>query len=274
MSTTTSRAAARAQQPREDPLAGWLSRARELWPYAACLLALFLAWPSGWAGLAPWWHLPLAIRDGAGLLTGAIASALVVGALVREPWPRFGIAAGVGGLSWLAMSPPAQPQHGRPVLATLLLAGLLVGLGLGALARRGVLGVSTALAVLAGVSPSSWPHTPVLAVAVALPFWLATRQRVAPTLLAVVRAVLAFLVARVLATAFAAGWAAGTKSGLAPVPDLAHRVGSATWNTMWHKGFDIGQTAMTTHTSWVWGGVVLAVWLVVARVVTRRGPRR
>ncbi|GEM_PF-3650325 len=206
-------------------------------------------------------------------MLGAVASGLVVAALVREPWPRVGIVAGIAGLSWVATDPPVRAQHGRLVLAVLLVGGLLIGLALGARARRGVLGVSSALAILAGVSPSSWPHVPLLAVAVALPFWLATRDRVAPTLWAVVRAVLAYVVARVVAAAFTAGWVSGTKAGLEPAQDLAQRVATATWDTVRHKGFDTAQTALTTHTSWIWCGIVLAVWLVVARV-TRRVPRR
>ena len=254
----------------DAPNATWAAEyVRTAWPYAACLLAGLLAWPAGWAGRSARWHLPLNTHAGAHLLLGALACGIVVALIVREPWLRVGVAAGVAALSWALTGPPAPTADGRLLPAALLGSGLVLGLAVGGRVESGIHGVSTALAVLAGVSPSSWPHAPVLAVAMALPFWLATRDRVAPTLWAVARTLLVFVVARVLAASFTKGWAAGTGAGSTPGREMTRRVGAATWDTLRLGGLDLGRAALTTHTSWVWGGAVLALWIVAARFTTR-----
>ncbi len=168
-----------------------------------------LWWPVGFWGLTPWLHLPLDALEGDVLLLGATAAAASVSlarALALAPLRRScSSSAGSGGCS----RPPPSTRYPRRAR------------GAGGPARRwrpssascsapaGTRARSraaTVLAVVAGLSPATWPHGLPLAVALALPFAVATWQRVAPTLLSVARILLTWLVFALLARSLSYGW--------------------------------------------------------------------
>ena len=180
---------------------------RDVWPQVALLLAALLWWPVGFAGVTSWLHLPLSVFDGDVLFLGAAAAAASVSLLVRSPWPRLAIVIVFSGLGWLLDAPARDDYpHERAVLAALLGAAALLGILLGARGSKGPIAAGAVVAVVAGLTPATWPTEAAVAVALALPFAVATWHRVAPTIFAVLRLALTWLLFALLARALAYGW--------------------------------------------------------------------
>lgn len=256
----------------------WWAHGRRLWPVAAMVLAVLLWWPTGFGGRAPWMHLPFSsgsggagYRTGDAVFLGALVAAALVSALVASAWPKFGIAAGLTAVAWVLSEGDVTFAPGeRPVLAGLAGLGMLLGLAVGARASRGVVAAASFIALVAGLSPGTWTRGPLLAVAVALPFWAATSDRVAPTILAVVRVVLTWLVAVIVSVGLQAGFSKVPAGGLAKPADAARTVGGGFVDTVRERGLEVAQAAARTYTSWIWLAVVLAVAFVVAAQVLKR----
>lgn len=262
-----------------SPTRAWKTLGMRAWPVAAMVLAALLWWPTGFGGRAPWMHLPFSLSsDGTGYRTGdavflgALVAAALVSALVASPWPKFGIAAGLTAIAWvLSEGDVAFVAGERPVLAALAGIGMLLGLAVGARASRGVVAAASFIALVAGLSPAMWTRGPLLAVAVALPFWAATSDRVAPTILAVVRVVLTWLVAVVVSVGLQMGFSRVPVGGLAKPADAARTVGQGFVDTVRDRGLEVAEAAARTYTSWIWLAVVLAiVFVVLAQLLTRR----
>jgi hypothetical protein len=104
-----------------------------------------------------------------------------------------------------------------------------------------------------------------------MPFWVATSDRVAPTVLAVVRVVLTWLVAVVVSLSLWAGFGALKVGALADPAEAAPVVGRAFVDNVRDNGLEIVRTAPQIYTSWIWLAVVLAiVFVVVATALKRR----
>lgn len=252
--------------------------ARRVWPFAAMALALVLWWPTGFHGRADWMHLPLV--QGAGgvapvsageLFLGVLVASAVVSALVSSPWPRFVIAAGLTAVAWTLTDGDLVFAAGeRVVLAALAAVGMLLGLAIGARGLRGAVSVAAFLALVAGLSPATWSRGPLLAVAVALPFWVATADRVAPTILAVARVVVTWLVAVVVSVGLYAGFGALRVGALADPATAAPVVGRAFVDHVREQGLETVRTAPQIYTGWIWVAVALAVAFVLAATLLKR----
>lgn len=250
--------------------------ARRFWPETALLLGVVLWWPVGFWGLESWLRLPLHALQGDVLILGATAAAAAVALLVRAPWPRLGIVVVFSGLGWLLSAPsrdtvPAERQS----LAIMLAVAALVGIALGTRGHRSLLGTAGVLAIVAGLSPATWPHGLPLAVALALPFAVATWARVAPTVLSVARILVTWLVFALLAASLRHGWAAlrpylhvGFKS------DDLSLVLQASWHYLSSQWWAFSQHAIGQQVGWFWGAAVVAVLIVAARVLTSGSRRR
>lgn len=256
----------------------WKALARRVWPLAAMILAAVLWWPVGFTGRADWMHLPfmqavggVAPIGGAELFFGALVAAAAVSALVSSAWPKFGIAAGLTAIAWvLSEGDVTFAANERPVLAALIGLGMLLGLGVGARAPRGPIAVASFLALVSGLSPASYSRGLILAVAVALPFWAATADRVAPTILAVVRVVVTWLAAVLVFTGLSVGFSKLKVGALAHPADAAPVVGRGFVDFLKDHGVETVKAAPQTYTSWFWVAVVLAIAFVVAANVVRR----
>lgn len=245
-------------------------------PLVAVVAAALLWWPTGFWGLDAWLHVPLRAIDGDVVVLSATASAAVVAALVAAPWPRLAVVAGCSALAWW-MSAPAvdSAPDEREVLVLLLLAAAVVGLLVGRRAGRGPVAVAGVLAVVAALTQATWPTGAALAVALALPFAVATWDRVAPTLWAVAGVLLLWLAVSLGALALRHGW-----DILHPRMDVGSKRGElrlvveAAWGflrTQWqHAATDL----LTGHVGWFWVAAALAVVLVVGRVVLAPVRRR
>ena len=234
-----------------------------------------LWWPAGFLGQQSWLHLPLVVFDGDVLFLGATAAAASVSLLVRSPWPRFAIIVAFSALGWLLDGPTtdAYPNE-RVVLAVLLGGGALLGVVLGARGARGALAAATVLAVVAGLSPTTWPRGLALALALALPFAVATWQRVAPTVLSLVRLVLTWLVFALGARALAYGWdLVRPGSGGVPVGQQARTVADASWDFARTQWWSHSEALLTSSTRWFVIAAVLALAILVLRA-GRSGLRR
>ena len=243
---------------------------RAVWPQVALLLAALLWWPVGFAGVTSWLHLPLSVFDGDVLFLGAAAAAASVSLLVRSPWPRLAIVLVFSGLGWLLDAPATDDYpHERAVLAALLGAAALLGILLGARGSKGPVAAGSVVAVVAGLTPATWPTEAAVAVALALPFAVATWHRVAPTILAVVRLAVTWLLFALLARALAYGWdVVRPGAGGLSLRDQARRVAEPAW--------DFARTQW-----WTWSEIRLrgAGALALAdcrggRGASRRGPGR
>ena len=282
MSETTSRRATRTGASNTTDASGSKAPAwgvlRRAWPWVAVAVALLLWWPAGYAGRADWMHLPLMQMEGgvapvAGgeLFLGSLVAAAVVSALVTSPWPRFGVAAGLTAVAWVVSDGDVVFASGeRVVLAALLALGMLVGLGVGARALKGAVSAGAFLALLSGLSPATWSRGLLLAVAVALPFWVATSDRVAPTILAVVRVVVTWLVAVVVSTSLWVGFGALRVGQLADPKSAAQVVWRGFVDNVRERGLETVKAAPQVYTGWVWVAVALAVVLVVSAAALRR----
>jgi hypothetical protein len=226
-----------------------------------------LWWPVGFLGREPWLHLPLDVFDGDVLFLGATAAAASVSLVVRSPWPRLAIVLVLSGLGWAIGGPSTDTYaHERFVLAALLAGGAVVGILLGARGAKGALAAATVLAVVAGLSPTTWPRGLALALALALPFAAATWQRVAPTLLSLVRLVLTWLVFALLAKAMSYGWdLVRPGGGGASLGRQARTVAEASWDFVRTQWWSYSEALLTSSSRWYVIAAVLAVVVVLAR---------
>ncbi|WP_406829390.1 hypothetical protein ABEG17_10335 [Pedococcus sp. KACC 23699] len=238
-----------------------------LWAPASVLVGAVLWWPVGFLGLESWLHLPLDVFKGDVLFLGATAAAASVSLVVRSPWPRLAIVLVFSALGWVLDGPTADGYpHERMVLVALLGGGALLGIVLGARGAKGVLAAATVLAVVAGVSPTTWPRGLALALALALPFVVATWQRVAPTLLSLVRLVVTWLLFALLAKSLSYGWdTVRPGKGGVPVGQQARTVAHTAWDFARTQWWTHSQALLTSSTRWFVIAAVLAVVVVVVR---------
>jgi hypothetical protein len=239
------------------------------------LLGVLSWWPAGFWGIEPWLQLPLHVTQGDLLLFGAIAGAAAVSLFVRAPWPRFGVVLGFSVMGWLLSAPskdsvPAE----RQTLVILLAVAALLGILLGARGHRSLLAAATVLALVAGLSPATWPHGLPLAVALALPFGVASWQKVAPTLVSIARILVIWLVFGLLAAAVSHAWrvvhfgsGAGTRQ---------HQLGQLiqpSWAFAKSQWWSLSQQSLSHQVGWFWVAAVLALLVVATRVITSGGRR-
>jgi hypothetical protein len=242
----------------------------------AVVVAALLWWPTGFWGLDTWLHVPLRAIDGDVVLLSATASAAVVGALVAAPWPRLAVVVGCSALAWWLSAPAVDsaPDE-REVLVLLLLIAAVVGLLVGRRAARGPVALAGVLAVVAALTQATWPTGAALAVALALPFAVATWDRVAPTLWAVAGVLLVWLVTSLGALALRHGW-----DVLHPKMNVGSKRGElrlvleAAWTWLRNQWQHAATDLLAGHVGWFWVAGALAVVLVVARVVLRPLRRR
>lgn len=242
---------------------------RRVWPEVALLLAAVLWWPVGFWGVTPWFHLPLEALEGDVLLLGATAAAASVSLLVRSPWPRFVIVLVLSGLGWLLSAPAVDsyPDE-REVLVLLLAVAAFAGIVLGVRGHTGPLGAATVLAVVAGLSPATWPHGLLLAVALALPFGVATVQRVAPTLLSIARILLTWLVFALLARSLSHGWdVLHPGLGAGSLRAEGRLVAEASWDFLRTHWWDYSQSLVRSTSGWLLVALVLAVLIAATRAL-------
>ncbi len=249
---------------------------RQVLPEVALLAGALLWWPVGFWGVTSWLHLPLAALDGDVLLLGATAAAASVSLVVRSPWPRFVIVLAFSGLGWLLSAPAVDTYPDEhEVLAMLLAVGGFAGIVLGTRGHKGPLGAATVLAVVAGLSPATWPDGLPLAVALALPFVVATWQRVAPTLLSVARILVTWLVFALLGRSLSQGWdilhphlqAGSKRAELRLVTDASWEFLRTQW---WHQT----EILLRATAGWFWVALVLAVLVAASRALTTGRNRR
>lgn len=266
----------RSAEPAISPGRRWRQAARRFVPEVALVAAALLWWPVGFWGLQPWLHLPIHAQTGDVLLLGGIAAAAAVALLVRAPWLRFAVVVLFSGLGWLLSAPArdSAPDE-RQSLAILLAVAGIAGTVIGARGQRGVLGAATVLAVVAGLSPATWPHGAPLAVALALPFAVASWQRVAPTMLSIARVLLTWLLFAVLADALRHGWLvlhphmhAGSRRNEVSL------VVQAAWSFLRSQWLTTAQQLLSATVGWFWVAAGLAVLVAGARAVTSGARRR
>jgi hypothetical protein len=121
---------------------------------------------------------------------------------------------------------------------------------------------------VAGLSPATWPHGLPLAVAMALPFVVATWQRVAPTLLSVARILVTWLVFSLLATSISHGWdvlrpqvqTGSKREELRLVTESARDFLSAQWWTFTEE-------LLKTTSGWYWVALGLALLIAAVRAL-------
>lgn len=242
---------------------GWRGPAPRAWRVGAPLLALALWWPAGFSGLDDWSFLPLRARDGDLVLLGATAAAVAVAALVRSAGLRFLVVAAMSGLGWFLGAPSVDGVPGeRLVLAVLLTVGGMLGLMLGARGSRGAAPLAVVLALVAGLTPATWPDGPVLAVALALPFAVAPPRQLGAALGRSVGVLVVWLAAEVVSSALGAGWDA-LQGGLDPhrLADGLATVGRGAWGFLEAKGTAAVTALLGDNTPWLVVGLVAAVLL-------------
>lgn len=162
----------------------------------------------------------------ASLLLGSFVAAALVAALVSTPGLRLAIAVALTAAAWMLTETDVVFARGeRGVLAGLVGLGMLLGLVVGSQAMRGMLPAATLFAVLAGLTPATWPRGLLLAVALALPFWVATSERAAETAIALARVVAVWLVSVVFSMSLWAGFASLEVGALADPKAAALDIG-------------------------------------------------
>jgi hypothetical protein len=239
------------------------------------VLAALAWWPVGFSGTASWLHVPLRLVAADTVFVGSLAAAAGVCALTRAPWPRFLIVAGMSALGWVLTGPATPEDYELMLLLAALAGGGLVGMLVGARVHRGVMPAATSLAVVAALTPLGWLRGPLLAAALALPFLLATRDRVAPTVLGVLRALLAWLAASLLALAMRYGWdTVRPGMGLREPGPIAEEVRSRSWDllrTSWRQAVE---SSLSGASQWFWVAGALALLIVIAQAATAKVRRR
>ena len=254
----TTTAPAPVVQPR-----GWRGRAPRAWRVGAPLLALLVWWPAGFSGLDNWFFLPRGARDGPLVLLGGPAAGAAVAALVRSAGLRFLVVAAMSGLGWFLGAPSVDGVPGeRMVLAVLLTVGGLLGLMLGTRGSRGAAPLAVVLALVAGLTPATWPDGPVLAVALALPFAAPPPRQLGAALGRSVGVLVVWLAAEVISSALGAGWDA-LQGGLDPhrLGDGLATVGRGAWGFVEAEGGDAVTGLLGDNTTWLVVGLVAALVL-------------
>ncbi len=269
--TGASTASDSAPKPAPDETPTLLSLARRGWPPLAIFLAAVLWWPTGFWGRDDWLRLPISVPTADVLVLGSLAAAAVAGLLVRSPWPRFAIVAGFPVLAWLTSSPEVNDGRGRAIVITAFVVGAIVGTWLGDRGARGTAATAGTLAVVAGLTPATWPHGALAAVALALPFTVASWQRVAPTVLGLLRVAVTYLVSGLLAAAVDQGWnAIPAASGGPSLRDQVRAFFTRGWDHLQAHAGDVTTDLLGDVASWLWLTAVVAVVIVVVRVVRSR----
>jgi len=261
---------------RPSPAARLRATAARGWPSLAGLLGAVLWWPAGFWGVEDWWRLPLRGLDADVLALGATAAAASVSLVVRSPWPRFAIVVVFSGIGWLLSAPgsDAYPDE-RQSLALVLVLAACAGVVLGARGHAGAVGAAGVLALVAGLSPATWPHGIPLAVALALPFTVASWHRVAPTLVRVAGVLLTWLVAALLAKALNRGW-----DVMHPQMNVGSRrgevrlVAEAAWDFVRREWWTSTETMLHAYAAWFWVAAALALLVAATRAVTSGVRRR
>ena len=242
---------------------------RRLWPGVAVALAALLWWPVGFWGVDEWLHAPLRALEGDVVVLSATASAAVVAMLVRAPWPRLAVIAGCSAVAWLLSAPAADTAPDEREVLLLLLGGAAVaGVLVGRRGSAGPLQCATVLAVVAGLTQATWPTGAALAVALALPFAVASWERAAPTLVSVLRLLVTWLVVSISAMALRHGWdvlhpgmQAGSKR------NELRLVAEAAWDFLRTQWRTAAEGLLAAHAPWFWGAAALALLVVGVRVV-------
>jgi hypothetical protein len=240
------------------------------------LLAAALWWPVGFWGLDSWLHLPLRALDGDLVLLGATAAAASVSLLVRSPWPRFAVVVLFSVIGWVLSAPTVDdfPDE-RETLVILLVGAAVAGIVLGARGSKGPLGAATVLAVVAGLSPATWPHGLPVAVALALPFVVASWQKVAPTVLSLVRILLTWLVFALGARALREGWNVLHPQMQAGSKRAELRLGADGWWGYGRRHWWVYPSELVAHTAgWLLVAAILALLVAATRAVTSGVRRR
>lgn len=250
-------------------------RSRHVLAVVVTAVAALLWWPAGFWGLDDWPGAPLRALDGDVVALSATAAAVVVAALVRDPWPRLAVVAGCSALAWWTSAPAVDtaPDE-RQVLLLLLLASGVLGVLVGRHAQRGPVACAAVLVVVAALTQATWPTGAALAVALALPFAVATWQRVAPTLWSVAGLLGLWLASSMAALALRSGWdvlhpgmSAGSKRA------ELRLVLETSWDFLRTEWRDTAAGLLGSYVGWFWVAAALAALVVAARVVgvPRRG---
>lgn len=276
MTTTTQASATSSPDGPESRSRRGAARLRGLWAPLSFVLGALLWWPVGFLGLESWLHLPLDVFKGDVLFLGATAAAASVSLVVRSPWPRFAIVLVFSALGWALDGPHTDTYpHERLVLVVLLGGGALLGILLGARGAKGALAAATVLAVVAGLSPTTWPRGLALSLALALPFAVATWQRVAPTVLSLLRIVLTWLLFAVLGKGLSYGWeTVRPGTGGVPVKEEARTVADTAWLFVRTQWWHHSQALLASSTSWYVLAAVVAGLIVLVRVARGALARR
>jgi hypothetical protein len=242
---------------------------RRMWPGVAVALAALLWWPVGFWGVDKWLHAPLRALEGDVVVLSATASAAVVAMLVRAPWPRLAVIAGCSAVAWVLSAPAADTAPDEREVLLLLLGGAAVaGALVGRRGSAGPLQCATVLAIVAGLTQATWPTGAALAVALALPFAVASWERAAPTLLSVMRLLATWLLVSISAMALRHGWdvlhpgmQAGSKR------NELRLVAEAAWDFLRTQWRTAAEALLAAHVPWFWGAAALALLVVGVRVV-------
>ena len=240
------------------------------WRWAAPLAAVALWWPAGFAGLDDWFYLPLRARDGDLVLVGSMAATATVAALVRSGWLRLLVVVAMGGLGWLLSAPESEAVAGeRMVLAVLLASGILLGLLLGARGSRGLVPLAVVAALVAGLTPATWPDGPLVAVALLLPFVGAPLRQVADAAGLALGVMVTWLVVQLASGSLRAGWDA-LQGGLQRdrVGEGLATVGTAAADHLAVEGLDTTLWLLADNTLW-WATAAAAVLALVGIAATR-----
>jgi hypothetical protein len=100
---------------------------------------------------------------------------------------------------------------------------------------------------------------------------VATWQRVAPTILSLVRLVVTWLGFALLARALSYGWdVVRPGSGGLPVREQARRVAEPAWDFVRTQWWTASEIVLRGLVHWLWLTAVLAAVLIAARVVAAR----
>jgi hypothetical protein len=242
---------------------------RRLRQGVAVALAALLWWPVGFWGVDEWLHAPLGALEGDVVVLSATASAAVVALLVGAPWPRLAVIVASSTVAWLLSAPAVDtaPDE-REVLLLLLGAAAVTGVLVGRRGSAGPLQCATVLAVVAGLTQATWPTGAALAIALALPFAVASWERVAPTLVSVLRLLVTWLVVSLSAVALRHGWdvlhpgmQAGSKR------NELRLVADAAWDFLRTQWRTTAEGLLAAHTPWFWTAGALALTVVGVRVV-------
>jgi hypothetical protein len=256
----------------------WYRALRRGRPVAGALLAVLLWWPAGFWGIGQWPHLPMRAADGDRLLLGALVAAATVALVARSAGIRLLVVLAYSAVAWLLDAPSRDTYlDERQVLAALLAIGAVTGLVIGARGHRGPRSVAVVLAVMAGLSPATWPHGPLLAVALALPFAAVTLKRVVTGLKGALWVLATWLVTSLLARALSYGWAVLRPGAHGDsLRDELTRVLSASGDFLRDQWWRYTEALLQDTLVWLVVGAVLGAVLLAGRslLAATSGARR